>query len=66
MAHKGLKQLVSDESASLTYDQIGFDLMAVDHNLVDGKTYTILRQRMAQTVLIFFIKMFLLMILHIG
>ena len=43
MAHKGLKQLVSDESASLTYDQIGFDLMAVDHNLVGGKTYTIFK-----------------------
>ena len=41
MAHKGLRQLVSDESASLTYDQAGFDLMSMDHNTVATKDHKI-------------------------
>jgi hypothetical protein len=41
MAHKGIRHLGMVESGALAYDQIGFDLAAKDHNLVDGETHTI-------------------------
>ena len=39
--HKGIRQLTSDTSGGLTYDQAGFDMMSVDHNMVAGRDHTI-------------------------
>jgi hypothetical protein len=41
--HKGIRQLTSDTSGGLTYDQAGFDMMSVDHNTVAGKHHTIFK-----------------------
>ena len=37
--HKGIRQLTANTSGALTYDQVGFDLMAMDHNNFGGSTF---------------------------
>ena len=42
MAHKGLRQLTSEELGALTYEQAGFDMFEKDSSLLGGKDYMIL------------------------
>ena len=39
MAHKGIRQLTSDEISLLTYDQMGFDTANVDNTAPGGGTF---------------------------
>ena len=32
-----IRKLTADTSGGLTYDQVGFDIMTMDHNNIDGK-----------------------------
>ena len=35
----GIRRLTGESSGALTYDQVGFDLMSMDHNDFGGATY---------------------------